>query len=67
MDCQVFADKIYVLVRILLDLFDLYRLVGTGSYAFGKFPVGAYAIIALGIKIGYKILEYYPERAGNRA
>jgi hypothetical protein len=67
MHCQVFAHKINILFQALLYLFNLYGFFRTTGHALRKLCILTYAIIAVRIKIGNKILENNPERAGYRA
>ena len=59
--------KINIFLRVLCDLFDLYRLLWACGYAFREFTGYAYAIITTGVQVRNKILEDYPKRAGDAA
>jgi hypothetical protein len=66
MHCQVLTHKINIFFQIFPYLFNLYRLLRAGGYAFGKLTRYVYTVIAPGIEIRDKILKDYPEGASKR-
>jgi len=65
--CQVLAYKIKIILNALLYLAYLNRLFRAAGYTGRQLLTLSYTVIAAGIQIRNKILEYYPKRAGNAA
>jgi len=65
MHCQALSHEINILLQAFFYFFNLYGFFRASAYAFRFLSAFTYAIIALRIKIGDKILKNNPEWAGH--